>query len=363
MNDQKCFIGIDMSKRSFEVAVVSNADPRILRKKYKATHEDRQEFISSLRKDDVVALETGNSSFVLAKLIQKQVGCTVYVLNAGKLHIIFRSLKKTDKEDALRIAKFIQRIPEEELPTVTIPSDEEMAMRSSATELIRVDRTRTQSINALHSLLWNNGITEFGRNDLRYKKNRDKVIDNLPEEYRAQGIRLLKLIDIYEQCLGEIEEEQKEVLIKHRDESTISISMPGIGPKTAFVLLAFLGNMERFSSCRQVGYFSGFTPSIDISGQQEHYGSITKRGPKQLRRIMTQAAWAAIRNQDGILLRDFYDRVRSTKGKKKAIIAVARKMLEILWVLHTRKELYQSSVVADHSRVIAKLKRYGLIFV
>jgi len=263
----------------------------------------------------------------------------------------------------LRIAKFIRRIPEEELPTVTIPSDEEMAMRCSATELIRVDRSRTQSINALHSLLWNNGITGFGRNDLRYKKNRDKVIDNLPVEYRAQGIRLLKLIDIYEQCLGEIEEEQKEVLITHRDESTISISMPGIGPKTAFVLLAYLGNMERFSSCRQVGYFSGFTPSADISGQQEHYGSITKQGPKQLRRVMNQAAWAAIRSPDGIILREFYDRVRSTKGKKKAIVAVGRKMLEILYVLHIKKELYQSPVVADHSRIIAKLKRYGLFFV
>ena len=77
---------------------------------------------------------------------------------------------------------------------------------------------------------------------------------------------------------------------------------------------------------------------------------------------MNQAAWAAIRSRDGILLREFYDRIRSTKGKKKAIIAVARKMLEILWVLHTRKELYQSSVVADHARVIAKFKRYGLIF-
>jgi len=144
---------------------------------------------------------------------------------------------------------------------------------------------------------------------------------NLPEEYRAQGIRLLKLIDVYEQCLGEMEEEQKEVLITHRDESTISLSMPGIGPKTAFVLLAYLGNMERFSSCRQVGYFSGFTPSIDISGQQEHYGSITKRGPKQVRRVMNQAAWAAIRSQDGIILREFYDRVRSTKGKNIRIMS------------------------------------------
>ena len=165
----------------------------------------------------------------------------------------------------------------------------------------------------------------------------------------------------FEQCLGEIEEEQKEVLIKNRDETTISLSMPGIGPKTSFVLLAFLGNMERFSSSRQVGYFSGFTPSIDISGLQEHYGSITKRGPKQVRRVITQAAWAAIRSNDGILLREFYDRIRSTKGKKKAIVAVARKMLEILYVLHTRKELYQSPVVADHSRVIAKPKFSAII--
>ena len=66
MTDQRRFIGIDMSKRSFEVAIVNNADPQILRKKYKATHEGRQEFISSLTKDDVVSLETGNSSFVLA---------------------------------------------------------------------------------------------------------------------------------------------------------------------------------------------------------------------------------------------------------------------------------------------------------
>jgi hypothetical protein len=118
MNDQKRFIGIDMSKRSFKIAVVSNADPRILRKKYKVTHEGRQEFIYSLRKDDVLALETGNSSFVLAKLIQKHVGCRVYVLNAGKLHIIFKSLKKTDKEDGVpRRPPFLRvKVPRWQLP-------------------------------------------------------------------------------------------------------------------------------------------------------------------------------------------------------------------------------------------------------
>jgi len=362
MTDQKRYIGVDMSKRSFEVAIVRDKSSPLARKKYKASPEGKQAFITSLCKEDVVGFETGNSSFLLAKLIKKKAGCKVHVLNAGKLHLIFKSLKKTDKEDALRIAKFIQRTPEEELPTVAIPSDEELVMRSSATERSRINRSRTQSINALHSLLWNNGIVDYGRNELKQKNSRDKAVQKLPEFYQNQATRLLTLIEKYEQYLQEIDEEQKEHLKRHPEETTISMSIPGIGPTTAFVQLCYLGNMARFASSKQVTYFSGYTPKLDISGDQHHYGAITKRGPRQLRQVMNQAAWAAIRSKDGILLRAFYERVRATRGKKKAIIAVARKMLDILYVLHMRKELYQSPVSPDHSRIINKLRRYGLIF-
>ncbi len=349
MAEQKRFIGVDLSKRSFEVAMVNDNTSQITRKKYKATTEGRQEFVASLREDDVVAMETGNSSFVLAKLIQKYVHCKVYVLNAGKLHIIFRSLKKRDKEDALRIAKFIQRMPEEELPTVAMPSDEEMAMRSTVAEQMRLDRSRTRSLNALYNLLWNNGVSGIGRTELKKEKNREKAISKLPEVYKDQGRRLVQLIDMYEQYLNEIEENQKEVLQEREEETTISLSMPGIGPKIAFVLQSYLGNMERFNSRRQIGYFAGFTPRVDSSGDRERYGSITKKGPKRVRQVMVQAAWAAMQSNQGTVLKEVYKRIRSTKGKKKAIVAVARKMLEILYVMHTRKELYSAPGLADHS--------------
>ncbi|MFW6139568.1 MAG: IS110 family transposase, partial [Spirochaetota bacterium] len=278
MTNQKRYVGIDMSKRSFEVAIVQDESSTISRKKYTASPEGKQAFISSLCKEDVVGFETGNSSFLLAKLIQKKVGCKVYVLNAGKLHLIFKSLKKSDKEDALRIAKFIQRTPEEELPTVAIPSDEEMVMRSSATERLRINRARTQSINAFHSLLWNNGIVDYERNELKQKYSRDKAVQNLPEIYQNQAKRLITLIDLYEQHLQEIDEEQKKHLRRHPKETTISMSIPGIGPTAAFVQMCYLGNMERFASSKQVTYFSGYTPKLDISGDQKHYGAITKRG-------------------------------------------------------------------------------------
>ena len=114
------------------------------------------------------------------------IGCTVYILNEGRLHMIFNSLRKTDKEDALQIAKFIQRTPEGELPTVVIPSDQEMAVRSSVAEQMTLDRSRTQSLNVLYNLLWNNGIDKEKRTDkirypnfLRYIKTKQEDAYNL----------------------------------------------------------------------------------------------------------------------------------------------------------------------------------------
>jgi hypothetical protein len=96
----------------------NNNTSQIIRKKYTATTKGRQKFVASLRQDDVVAIKTDNSSFILAKLIQKYVHCKIYVLNADELHIIFRSLKKTEKEDGVpRRPPFLWvKVPQWQLP-------------------------------------------------------------------------------------------------------------------------------------------------------------------------------------------------------------------------------------------------------
>ena len=356
------FIGIDQSKKSFEAAIVCDESTGIKRAKYKTTHSDISRFISSLKETDIIGLETGNNAFRLAKQIINKAHCKTYVLNAGNLNIIFRSLKKTDQEDALRIAKFIQRTPEEELPTVTIPSDEEMAMRSLSTQSIAINSAKTSQANALHNLLWNNGISDVKRNEMKKKSVRLFFIEQLPKEYQKQALRMESHIEFLEEQIKEIEDEQKVYLQAHKEQTCISMSMPGVGIQTAFVIQAFLGKMtDKFTNERQVSFYSGFTPRIDSSGQINRNCSITKRGPRQIRRVMTQAAWAALRSNNGSELKSFFENVASRRGNKRAIVALSRKMLEILYILHSRKEFYNTVSCKDHEYVIKKFKRYGLL--
>lgn len=359
MNSIRRFVGIDQSKKSFEVCMVTDDESDIKRFKFLTTNEGINSFLKTLRSSDVVGLETGNNAFCLAKHILKRCHCTVHVLNAGALHVIFRSLKKTDKEDALRIAKFLQRHPEKELPTVKIPDDDEMAMRALASHQEAIQKMRTKRINELHCLLWNAGETTPGKNGLKKQSVRQEYTGLLSDAYKKIATRICEAIDLLEQQEKEIINEQQEMLQKRNEEVAISMSMPGVGIQTAFVIAAFLGKMERFDDKRQLGHYSGFTPKVDCSGDQNRYGHITKKGPKQLRRVMNQAAWGAIRSIEGGRFREMYERIKVRRGAKIAIVAVSRKMLELLYVMHTRQELYDGCV--DHEKLIKKMRFYGIL--
>ena len=86
--------------------------------------------------------------------------------------------------------------------------------------------------------------------------------------------------------------------------------------------------------------WAGLAPSLHQSGNVEYHGHITKQGSKMLRWIMVEAARVAV-NHDS-RMRPFYERVKHRRGDQKAIIAVANKMLKIIWFMLTRREPYES---------------------
>lgn len=361
MSTKKRYFGIDLSKRSMEVAIVTDGSEKILRKTYSNTIQGKNALLKRLKPLDTVALETGNGSFILARLIESRVSCKVHVLNAGRLHIIFESLKKTDKSDALNLARFVQRHPEDELPTVTIPSEEEMAMRSSVVEQERINKSRTASINALKNLYWNNGIVDLKLSELKDSDKRNKKLCELPEAIKKQAKRLMDQMDLCESQLMEIDKEQEKTLKADLGQTIISMSVPGIGPKNAFALKAFLGNMDRFDHSSQVTHYVGYTPRVSCSGDRNHYGSITKRGPKQLRRLLNQAAWAAVRTKEDNSLKQFYEQIKVRRGKARAVVALSRKILVILFALHKTQTLYRRKDRMEHEKTIKKLIQYGLM--
>ncbi|OLY62813.1 IS110 family transposase [Leptospira santarosai serovar Grippotyphosa] len=351
------YVGIDCGKKSLEVVRIHSEGSLKERRQFSTTEIGINNLLKWLTQNDIVGLEAGSQSFRIAKSILNK-GIQVIVLNPGDLATIYQSLKKTDKEDSLKIARLIQRFPIEELPTVPVPTDEEEDNRRLCSEQENWTRQLTQGKNRLHSLFTQAGLTHITKKHLRTKANRETSVALLPSRYHKEAERILQVLDLVEQNLKLIEEEIKEALRKNQTYTQTIMSMPGIGMITSLAILSYMGDCKRFSSAKQAAYYVGLVPRVDISGDSAYYGRIVNRGCHSIRRVIVQAAWSLVRCQHGGKLKEFYERLYSKKGAKKSIIAVSRKMIEVLYSMIRTGTLFDSMPEEVLHR---KLAQYGLM--
>ena len=120
-------------------------------------------------------------------------------------------------------------------------------------------------------------------------------------------------------------------------------TIPGLGPRTAEVVVAYLDQPQRFKNARQVSSYAGLVPRRYQSGQMDRQGRIHKRGPRLLRSALVEVAWIMLRRNSWA--RAQYERLcggQKTR-RKKAIVAVARKLLVRCWVMLLRKEPWKET--------------------
>jgi transposase len=151
---------------------------------------------------------------------------------------------------------------------------------------------------------------------------------------------LKKLTETIEHLNGQIRdvEARIELLANEHDVEIVS-SVPGVGKRSAAAILAEIGDAKRFSNCKQIASWTGLTPSLHQSAGVCILGSITKQGNKWLRWNLVEVAHAAVRVRDS-KFRALFLRVRAKKGNKTAYVAVARKMLTVIWHLLVNGEKY-----------------------
>ncbi|EKO15145.1 transposase [Leptospira kirschneri str. H1] len=178
------YVGVDCGKKSIEVVRI-NSENSLERRQFSTTESGINNLLQWLTLNDIVGLEAGSQSFRIAKSILNK-GVQVIVLNPGNLATIYQSLKKTDKEDSLKIARLIQRFPIEELPTVPIPNDEEEDNRRLCTEQENWTRQLTQSKNRLHSLFTQAGLTQITKKHLRTKVSREASVTLLSDRTKRK---------------------------------------------------------------------------------------------------------------------------------------------------------------------------------
>ena len=283
-----------------------------------------------------VGYEAGFSGFELCRtLIEAGIKCVV--IHAASIEVS-RDRAKTDRRDAKKIAE--QLHSGRTLKFVRVPSREEEANRllhRSREQLVR-QRKAIQAQIRMRFYQFGIRVTEpkqaltFTRIELALKKP-------LPENFRIGIDAQIVIWKVLDQQIRVIEKKQKE-LLKSDERAATYLSVPGVGLQTTCVLLTELGDMSQFSNSKKLYGFTGLTPQEYSSGPRVHRGCISRQGNARLRHVLVEAAWMAIR-KDAELRRNFELLARRT-GKKKAIVAIARKLIGRIRAMFQTQEFYRS---------------------
>lgn len=357
--EQKRFVGIDLGKRTYEMKIIG-INGKVTGTNGQTNPSGRKLLYRKLLATDRVAIEVCSLGMVMAKEIQKEVGCEVVLLNPSQLVLIYRSLKKNDKEDALKLARLVQKYKNEELPKVELPTEHEENLRQILTEIRQLKNDRTKEINRLHAIFVECGITEIKKKDLATIDNRIKCIKMLKGIALAQAERILKKLELVETQIEEVEELlDKEIDGDKNIEKLIEI--PGVGKQLASAYVAFIGDGSRFPNASTIGAATGLVPRLDMSSTVCRMGHITKCGNKNLRTLLILAAWSHVRSRDGGALKDkfLYMTRFQSKGKKIAIVAIARKLAELMYILLKNDTSYEKRPSPTISQLVDKAMKFA----
>ena len=357
--EQKRFVGIDLGKRTYEMKIIG-INGKVTGTNGQTNPSGRKLLYRKLLATDRVAIEVCSLGMVMAKEIQKEVGCEVVLLNPSQLVLIYRSLKKNDKEDALKLARLVQKYTNEELPKVELPTEHEENLRQILTEIRQLKNDRTKEINRLHAIFVECGITEIKKKDLATIDNRIKCIKMLKGIALAQAERILKKLELVETQIEEVEELLDKEIDGDKNIEKLT-EIPGVGKQLASAYVAFIGDGSRFPNASTIGAATGLVPRLDMSSTVCRMGHITKCGNKNLRTLLILAAWSHVRSRDGGALKDkfLYMTRFQSKGKKIAIVAIARKLAELMYILLKNDTSYEKRPSPTISQLVDESMKFA----
>ncbi len=122
-------------------------------------------------------------------------------------------------------------------------------------------------------------------------------------------------------------------------------SVPGVGRVVALTFRAFVDDVGRFTSASQVSAAMGLVPREDSSAERRHRGHITKAGPRELRSLLVQAGWACWRSKASGTLRAWVERLAGRRGKRIAVVALARRLSRILFAVWRDQSVFDAATV------------------
>jgi len=317
----KRYIGIDLHRNCF-TACLRLENGREYLKTWKL--ERLETFASKLRPTDEVAVEVTGNTRLFHDAVAPHVGRVVTV-NPSQFKVITHSVKKTDPNDARNLALYLAK---DLLPEVRMKDKTRAQIASLTQTRDSMVKLRTALKNKVNNICSAHGVN-LTKESLASEKGLKAVLAMQFDPLVNLELRIIiDQIRSLNASIAELEEtigQEGRKLEGHQNLTSIK----GIGGLSGSILLSIIGDISDFADEGKLAAYFGIVPRVANSNETEHSGRITKRGTKLGRTTLIQCSLIAQRYSP--YLRTYYEKMKGRRGTGKAIVALARKFLGIIY--------------------------------
>lgn len=315
------YIGIDLHRNCFTACVLSKNGHESFRT---WRLEELPDFCLKLKRTDEVAVEVTGNTRLFHEAVAPRVSRLV-VVNPHQFKVISVSVNKTDDNDAHRLAFFLSKGL---LPEVRMADKEHAQVKSLAQSRDKLVKLRTALKNKINNICSAHGLN-LKKEALSGEKGLERVLSlSFDPMVRIELRVLVEQIRSLNKSVKELEVAIKDAGGKLPGHKNLK-SIKGIGDLGAGILLSVIVDVNDFADEGKLASYFGIVPRITNSNETNRSGRITKKGNKLGRTTLVQCALIAKRYSP--YLSNYYERIKARRGAGKAIIALARKFLNVIY--------------------------------
>jgi len=330
------FIGLDVHWRTSTVCILDEHGRRVKSKTIRGSWEKLLKELAEVDKPFAICYEASCGYGCLYDRL-RGIARRVVVAHPGQLRLIFRSKRKNDRVDAEKLAKLLFL---DEVPPVYVPSVEMRSWRQLIEHRRRLIDKRGRSKNGIRSLLRSHGLRPTRRLWTGAGRAWLEAVAFPTPMATVQRDLLVGELSHFDGQVGQVTKVLDGIGKQHPGVALLE-TIPGVGPRTAEAVVAYMDDPDRFGQNHKVASYFGLVPSQDASAGVNRLGHITKQGPPTVRKLLVEASWQAIRRCPPV--RAYFERIAGGKAdrRKIAVVATAHYLLRCMYAMLQTGEVWR----------------------
>lgn len=343
------YIGVDYHKKFSYITVIDESGKCLKEGRIGNDRESLDRFLGKYKDEGKAVMEATRNWTVMHDWLEEMVE-EVTLAHPMKVKLIAEAKVKTDKIDANVLAQLLRC---DLLPEAYVPGKETRAIKNMLRQRMFLIRIKTMVKNRIHTILDRhpeiNDEKKIIGTDL-FSPNGVKWMKSLKFEGIDQDLlgREISLLDDLEEKLKESNQLVKKYGKKDGRVKRVK-TIPGMGEFFSLLVVNEIDDIKRFRDAKKLAAYAGLVPSTYSSGGKTFYGHITKQGNKWIRWAMVEAVWPAVRTDEE--LRKYYEEIKQRKGANLAKVAIAKRLLTIVYRVLTQDRDYEERPYNKNSRL------------